>query len=63
MISSPLFCEAFVGRKEELAFLQEELDSTREFGSRLLPLKGEAGIGKSRLIGRFETLRTHRNTS
>ncbi len=53
MISSPFFCHAFVGRKEELAFLQEELDAAREGGPRLLPLKGEAGIGKSRLIAQF----------
>lgn len=56
MITSPLFCEAFVGRKEELAFLHEELEASREFGPRLLPLKGEAGIGKSRLIRQFESL-------
>lgn len=60
MISSPVFCEAFVGRKEELAFLQEELEAARERGPRLLPVKGEAGIGKSRLIRQFDSLVSER---
>jgi len=45
----------FVGRTAELNLLQQELAAT-EAGTRLVLVSGEAGAGKSRLIGEFQTL-------
>ncbi len=46
-IKSPLF----VGRREELGRLSDWLDEAREGGPRVVVVGGEAGIGKSRLVG------------
>lgn len=54
MISEPLARDGFVGRREELAFLLETFAQTRDEGrTRFVPVEGEAGIGKSRLIDEF----------
>jgi len=42
----------FVGRSAELALLQHELEAVRD-GARIVLLVGEAGIGKTRLLGEF----------
>ena len=47
-----------VGREEELARLMAALDSVSQGAARFVALGGEAGIGKSRLVGEFlETCR------
>lgn len=53
MISKPFYSEEFIGRREELACLQEELRSTCESRARLVIVEGEAGIGKTRLLSEF----------
>ena len=53
MISEPLASDGFVGRREELAFLHESFVRARDERSRFVPIEGEAGIGKSRLIDEF----------
>lgn len=45
--------DGFVGRHDELAFLREALTLVRDSGARFVPVEGEAGIGKSRLIEEF----------
>ncbi|HEY1653814.1 MAG TPA: AAA family ATPase [Candidatus Tumulicola sp.] len=53
MISEPLANDGFVGRREELAFLYETFARARDERARFVPVEGEAGIGKSRLIDEF----------
>ncbi len=53
MISRAFGYEGFVGRREELAFLHEAFSSARDERSRFVPIEGDAGIGKSRLIEEF----------
>ena len=53
MISEPLGNDGFVGRREELAFLHESFVRARDERARFVPIEGEAGIGKSRLIDEF----------
>lgn len=53
MISPAFGHEGFVGRREELAFLHEAFACARDERSRFVPIEGEAGIGKSRLIEEF----------
>jgi DNA-binding NarL/FixJ family response regulator len=53
MLRSVVACDAFVGRREELAFLQEEFAAAREGRARFVPIEGEAGIGKSRIAREF----------
>lgn len=56
MISESLARDGFVGRREELAFLIETFAQTRDEGrARFVPIEGDAGIGKSRLIDEFAT--------
>lgn len=56
MISESLAHDGFVGRREELAFLLETFAQARDEGRpRFVPIEGEAGIGKSRLIDEFVT--------
>jgi predicted ATPase/DNA-binding CsgD family transcriptional regulator len=50
MVSPPVYCRDFIGRTEELAFLRRELDDARAGTCRFVPITGEAGIGKSRLV-------------
>ncbi|MFP4608642.1 MAG: BREX system ATP-binding domain-containing protein [Candidatus Aenigmatarchaeota archaeon] len=46
--------ETFVGRKEELEELADELDDVKRKGSRVLFIEGEAGVGKTTLINEFK---------
>src|SRR5947209_4670274 len=45
----------FVGRAAELGRLREELRDAAD-GARLVLVTGEAGVGKTRLLGEFQTL-------
>ncbi len=45
--------DGFVGRHDELAFLRESFVRARDSGARFVPVEGDAGIGKSRLIAEF----------
>lgn len=51
----PLQTQArMVGRAQELAVLHHELETVRRTGScRLISITGDAGVGKSRLLGEF----------
>ncbi len=54
MISTTTLCsDEFVGRHEELEFLFEEFGDARNGRARFVVIDGEAGIGKSRLVGEF----------
>ncbi|HEY0614039.1 MAG TPA: AAA family ATPase, partial [Candidatus Elarobacter sp.] len=50
MISSGLFCRELIGRSSELAFVLERIGTTVRTSSAVV-VRGEAGIGKSRLVG------------
>jgi len=54
MIFRAAYSEKFVGRREELAFLLDELDAVRAGRLRFVTVEGEAGIGKSRLIAELQ---------
>jgi predicted ATPase len=45
--------DAFVGRHDELAFLHEEFTAACDGRTRFVPIEGDAGIGKSRLVAQF----------
>ena len=45
--------DAFVGRKQELAWLKDAVRSARSQRGRVCLLAGEAGIGKTRLAAEF----------
>lgn len=49
---------AFVGRREELQALEEELAGAGPGGHRIILLSGESGTGKTRLVERFGTWAT-----
>ena len=53
MIQQPRPSLAFVGRRDELDFLQEAFERACEGRPSLVPIEGDAGIGKSRLIDEF----------
>ncbi|HLI97455.1 MAG TPA: AAA family ATPase [Candidatus Baltobacteraceae bacterium] len=53
MISRPLYCHEFVGRRDELGFLAEEFRAASQARLRLAIIDGEAGIGKTRLLNEF----------
>jgi DNA-binding CsgD family transcriptional regulator/tetratricopeptide (TPR) repeat protein len=50
VISSGVFCRELIGRSSELAFLLERLRATPARTSVTVVLRGEAGIGKTRLV-------------
>ena len=53
MIVRPVLCRPFIGRHEELAYLNElRLEAASAHGAIAL-IAGEAGLGKSRLINEF----------
>ncbi len=53
MVVLPVLCRRFIGRIDELAFLEEKRrDAARSHGSFIL-IGGEPGIGKSRLMATF----------
>nr|MDQ6941260.1 AAA family ATPase [Candidatus Eremiobacteraeota bacterium] len=53
MISSGVFCRELVGRAGELALLALRARGDRSRRSALVVLRGEAGVGKSRLVAEF----------
>lgn len=53
MISEPLYSDEFVGRRDELSFLEEAFRAACEARVRFVTVEGEAGIGKSRLVAEF----------
>lgn len=55
MIFRAAYSEKFVGRREELAFLLDELAAARAGRLRFVTVEGEAGIGKSRLIAELQS--------
>ncbi|MGV9141727.1 MAG: tetratricopeptide repeat protein, partial [Promethearchaeota archaeon] len=46
--------DIFSGRKDELQFLQNRLEMVKNSGSSTILIKGEAGIGKTRLANEFK---------
>jgi DNA-binding CsgD family transcriptional regulator/tetratricopeptide (TPR) repeat protein len=55
MIVRPVVCRQFIGRREEIAYLQERrLEAGSSHGGLVL-ISGDAGVGKSRLISEFLT--------
>ncbi|HYW54997.1 MAG TPA: AAA family ATPase [Dongiaceae bacterium] len=53
MISSGVFCRELVGRAGELAHLALRARGDRTRRSALIVVRGEAGVGKSRLVAEF----------
>lgn len=54
MISAPVFCRRFIGRREQLDVLQARFRACRDDYMAIVALiEGEAGIGKSRLVREF----------
>ncbi len=53
MISRPIVCRRLIGRRDELAFLHERRREAALSHGGLVLLAGEAGVGKSRLLGEF----------
>src|SRR5579864_5662878 len=56
MISSPVYCTDFIGRREELGFLAAKFRDTAKGCGSLSLVVGDAGIGKTRLVGEFRKL-------
>lgn len=53
MIVRPVLCRPFIGRRKELAYLNERrIEAAASHGAHVL-VAGDAGIGKSRLISEF----------
>lgn len=50
VISSGIFCRELIGRSSELAFLLERVRTTSGRTSVVIVVRGEAGIGKTRLV-------------
>ncbi len=53
MIVRPMVCRSFIGRREELAYLNERRAEAAASHGAFVLVAGEAGIGKSRLIAEF----------
>ncbi|MBV8581206.1 MAG: AAA family ATPase [Candidatus Eremiobacteraeota bacterium] len=53
MISSGVFCRELVGRRNELAHLTARARRTAARRSALVIVRGEAGVGKTRLVSEF----------
>jgi DNA-binding CsgD family transcriptional regulator len=64
MISAPVYCRQFIGRREQMTVLDELYDraAAREQGSVIL-ISGEAGIGKTRLVREFSALAEGRGSN
>ena len=55
MISSPIFCPRFIGRKPQLELLLERCRAAREGRGSIVLVAGEAGLGKTRLVAEMRT--------
>ena len=53
MIHRPIVCRRFIGREDELAYLQERRREAGASHGGLILLGGEAGVGKTRLLSEF----------
>ncbi len=53
MIVRPIICRRFIGRQEELEYLQERRREASASHGGLVFVSGEAGLGKSRLLSEF----------
>lgn len=53
MIVRPIICRRFIGRQEELEYLQERRREASASHGGLVFVSGEAGLGKSRLLAEF----------
>ena len=53
MIVRPVVCRPFIGRREELAYLNERRAEASTSHGGIVLVAGEAGIGKSRLLAEF----------
>jgi len=53
MIIRPIVCRTFIGRSDELAYLHERRRDASASHGGLVLVRGEAGIGKSRLLAEF----------
>jgi DNA-binding CsgD family transcriptional regulator/tetratricopeptide (TPR) repeat protein len=56
MISSPVCCTDFIGRREELAFLAGKFRDAKEGVGSFCLVVGDAGIGKTRLVAELRKL-------
>ncbi|MCA9654998.1 MAG: protein kinase [Myxococcales bacterium] len=52
---APAFSDVFIGRASELDTLRREYRMTLDGRGRIVVIKGDAGVGKSRLLGSFGT--------
>ncbi len=55
VIVRPIYCRAFVGRQDELAFLHELRREAGLSHGGLVLISGDAGVGKSRLVSEFRS--------
>ena len=53
MVVRPIVCRPFIGRREELAYLNERRSEAGASHGGLVLIAGEAGLGKSRLLAEF----------
>ncbi len=53
MIVRPVLCRAFIGRRDELAYLHERRREAASSHGGCVLIAGDAGVGKSRLISEF----------
>jgi DNA-binding CsgD family transcriptional regulator/type II secretory pathway predicted ATPase ExeA len=54
MVSAPVYCRRFIGRREQLDALMRRFYACRDEGvGSIVLVSGEAGIGKSRLVREF----------
>lgn len=56
MISAPVYCRQFIGRREHIDALRARYDEAKSGQGSVVLISGEAGIGKTRLIAEFRTL-------
>jgi tetratricopeptide (TPR) repeat protein len=55
LIVRPIVCRPFIGRREELAYLQERRREAASSRGGLVLVAGEAGVGKTRLINELRS--------
>jgi DNA-binding CsgD family transcriptional regulator/tetratricopeptide (TPR) repeat protein len=53
VITRPVLCRPFIGRREELAFLHEKRREAASAHGSFVLVAGDAGFGKSRLVSEF----------
>ncbi len=62
MIAAPLYCPRIIGRERELAALADATSRAIGASAAIVVLAGEAGIGKTRLLGEFRSQAARRAT-